>query len=34
MDIKIGISVFVNKALPQKLVLAPGPINRGNTVNP
>ena len=32
MDIKIGISIFINKAPPQKLVLAPGAIIRGNTV--
>ena len=29
---KIDISVFVNKAPPQKLVLAPGAIIRGNMV--
>ena len=33
MDIKIGISIFINKAAPtQKLVLPPGAIIRGNTV--
>ena len=32
MDMKIGISIFINKAPPQKLVLAPGAIIRGNTV--
>ena len=29
---KIGISTFINKPPPQKLVLAPGAIVRGNTV--
>ena len=32
MDMKIGISIFINKAPPQKLVLAPSAIIRGNTV--
>ena len=32
MDVKIGISIFLNKAPPQKLFLAPGAIIRGNTV--
>ena len=32
MHVKIGISTFANKASPQKLVLAPGAIIRGNTV--
>ena len=32
MDMKIGNSIFLNKAPPQKMVLAPGAIIRGNTV--
>ena len=30
MDMKIGNSIFLNKAPPQKLVLAPNAIIRGN----
>ena len=33
MDVKFGILILLNMALPQKLVLAPGAIIRGNTVS-
>ena len=33
MDMKISISIFINKITPQKLVLVPGAIIRGNTVS-
>ena len=32
MDIKLGILILENMAMPQKLVLAPSAIFRGNTV--
>ena len=32
MDVKLGILILLNMAPPQKLVLAPGAIIRGNTV--
>ena len=32
MDIKLGILILLNMTLPQKLVLAPDAIFRGNTV--
>ena len=33
MEVKLGISTLLNMAPPQKFVLAPGAIFRGNTVN-
>ena len=32
MDVKLGILIILNMAPPQKLVLAPGAIIRGNTI--
>ena len=32
MDVKLGILILLNMAPPQKLVLAPSAIIRGNTV--
>ena len=31
MDVKLGILILLNMARPQKLVVAPGAIIRGNT---
>ena len=33
MDVKLGILILLNMAPPQKLVLAPGAIITGSTVN-